>query len=91
MKITKDAKKEAYKFLIFPFFVLFVVQTKGHMIMDLATALNAEFIEEQYKRWKADPASVSSDWRFFFEGFESDYNLIYLKNNVEIKNISAVI
>jgi 2-oxoglutarate dehydrogenase E1 component len=40
------------------------------MIMDFATALNAEFIEDQYKRWKADPASVSSDWRFFFEGFD---------------------
>ena len=38
--------------------------------MDLATAWNAEFIEEQYKRWKADSASVSPDWRFFFEGFE---------------------
>ena len=38
--------------------------------MDLSTAWNAEFIEEQYKRWKADPASVSRDWRFFFEGFE---------------------
>ena len=38
--------------------------------MDLSTAWNAEFIEEQYKRWKADPSSVSSDWRFFFEGFE---------------------
>ncbi len=38
--------------------------------MDLAATWNAEFIEEQYKRWKADPASVSSDWRFFFEGFE---------------------
>ncbi|MBW2487745.1 MAG: hypothetical protein JRE72_10005 [Deltaproteobacteria bacterium] len=35
--------------------------------MDLSTAWNAEFIEEQYKRWKADPASVSADWRFFFE------------------------
>ncbi len=38
--------------------------------MDLATAWNAEFIEAQYKRWKTDPTSVSSDWRFFFEGFE---------------------
>jgi 2-oxoglutarate dehydrogenase E1 component len=51
-------------------FVFFVVKTKGSMIMDLAATWNAEFIEEQYKRWKADPASVSSDWRFFFEGFE---------------------
>ncbi len=38
--------------------------------MDLASAWNAEFIEEQYKRWKADPSSISRDWRFFFEGFE---------------------
>jgi len=38
--------------------------------MDLATGWNAEFIEEQYKRWKADPSSVSRDWCFFFEGFE---------------------
>ncbi|MEJ2221905.1 MAG: hypothetical protein P8X80_13955 [Desulfobacterales bacterium] len=33
--------------------------------MNLSTAWNAEFIEEQYQRWKADPGSVSSDWRFF--------------------------
>jgi 2-oxoglutarate dehydrogenase E1 component len=38
--------------------------------MDLATAWNAGFIDEQYQRWKADPTSVSRDWRFFFEGFE---------------------
>ncbi|MGD9241469.1 MAG: thiamine pyrophosphate-dependent enzyme, partial [Desulfobacterales bacterium] len=38
--------------------------------MDLAAAWNAEFIEAQYKRWKADPTSVSRDWRFFFEGFD---------------------
>ena len=38
--------------------------------MDLAATWNAEFIDEQYSRWKADPTSVSSDWRFFFEGFE---------------------
>ena len=40
------------------------------MIMGLAATWNAIFIEAQYKRWKADPASVSPDWRFFFEGFE---------------------
>ena len=38
--------------------------------MDIAATWNAEFIEEQYKRWKADPTSVTRDWRFFFEGFE---------------------
>ncbi|MGD8332709.1 MAG: 2-oxoglutarate dehydrogenase E1 component [Desulfobacterales bacterium] len=38
--------------------------------MSLTAAWNAEYIEEQYKRWKMDPTSVSNDWRFFFEGFE---------------------
>jgi len=38
--------------------------------MDLSAAWNAEYIEAQYQRWKADPTSVSKDWRFFFEGFE---------------------
>jgi 2-oxoglutarate dehydrogenase E1 component len=50
--------------------VFFVVNPKGNASMDLAVAWNAEFIEEQYKRWKADPTSVSRDWCFFFEGFE---------------------
>jgi len=31
---------------------------------------NADFIDEQYQRWKTDPESVSSDWRFFFTGFD---------------------
>ncbi len=38
--------------------------------MDFTAAWNAEYIETQYKRWKADPTSVSKDWRFFFEGFD---------------------
>jgi 2-oxoglutarate dehydrogenase E1 component len=38
--------------------------------MDLSVAWNADFIEAQYKRWKAEPDSVSRDWRIFFEGFE---------------------
>ena len=38
--------------------------------MDLSAAWSAEYIEAQYKRWKADPTGVSKDWRFFFEGFE---------------------
>ena len=38
--------------------------------MDLPETLNKYFIDSQYKRWKADPSSVSRDWRFFFEGFE---------------------
>ncbi len=38
--------------------------------MNSFTTLNLDFIEEQYARWTADPASVPPDWRFFFEGFE---------------------
>ncbi|MEA1946935.1 MAG: thiamine pyrophosphate-dependent enzyme, partial [Thermodesulfobacteriota bacterium] len=38
--------------------------------MDLSETLNADFIDAQYKQWKADPNEVSLDWRFFFEGFE---------------------
>ncbi len=38
--------------------------------MDLSEHLNLDYIESQYKLWKADPESVSKDWRFFFEGFE---------------------
>jgi 2-oxoglutarate dehydrogenase E1 component len=38
--------------------------------MAFTAGWNAEFIDEQYQRWKVDPNSVSSDWRFFFTGFE---------------------
>ncbi|RUA01927.1 MAG: 2-oxoglutarate dehydrogenase E1 component, partial [Deltaproteobacteria bacterium] len=38
--------------------------------MKLPEALNAEYIDNQYQRWKTDPLSVSQDWQFFFRGFE---------------------
>ncbi|MBT8491003.1 MAG: 2-oxoglutarate dehydrogenase E1 component, partial [Deltaproteobacteria bacterium] len=38
--------------------------------MDLFETFNADFIDAQYEQWKADPNAVSSDWRFFFRGFE---------------------
>ena len=38
--------------------------------MNLPEALNLEFIDKQYRLWKDDPNSVSSDWGFFFQGFE---------------------
>ena len=38
--------------------------------MDLTATWNAEYIDAQYKRWKAAPDELSQDWRFFFEGFE---------------------
>lgn len=38
--------------------------------MKLPQALNFEFIDAQYRRWKTDPDDLPGDWRFFFEGFE---------------------
>jgi 2-oxoglutarate dehydrogenase E1 component len=38
--------------------------------MELPIALNAEFIDSQYRLWKSDPGAISHEWRFFFEGFE---------------------
>jgi 2-oxoglutarate dehydrogenase E1 component len=32
--------------------------------------LNADYIEAQYRLWKKNPEAVTSDWRFFFQGFE---------------------
>jgi len=29
-----------------------------------------EFLDDLYRRWKADPASVDGAWRYFFQGFE---------------------
>lgn len=38
--------------------------------MDIPETLNADYIDAQYRRWKADANSVSRDWQFFFKGFE---------------------
>ena len=38
--------------------------------MKIASTLNADFIDTQYKLWKSHPEKVSRDWQFFFEGFE---------------------
>ena len=38
--------------------------------MELSETLNMRFFDEQYARWKADPASVPTDWQSFFKGFE---------------------
>jgi 2-oxoglutarate dehydrogenase E1 component len=35
-----------------------------------ATATNAGYIEEQYEKFRKDPASVEASWRQFFEGYE---------------------
>jgi 2-oxoglutarate dehydrogenase E1 component len=36
----------------------------------LPEALNADYIEAQYRQWKRDQKSVSKDWQYFFQGFE---------------------
>jgi len=38
--------------------------------MDGIETFNAEYIDEQYRRWKTAPGSVSRDWQSFFKGFE---------------------
>ena len=38
--------------------------------MELPKTLNAEYIDEQYRKWKSDPNSVPKGWHFYFEGFE---------------------
>ena len=38
--------------------------------MDGIETFNADYIDEQYRRWKAAPGSVSRDWQIFFKGFE---------------------
>jgi 2-oxoglutarate dehydrogenase E1 component len=35
-----------------------------------ATRANLDLIEDNYRRWKTDPAAVDDRWQAFFEGFE---------------------
>ena len=36
----------------------------------VANRWNLDLIEENYQRWRNDPASVDETWRIFFEGYE---------------------
>src|SRR4051794_26907119 len=36
----------------------------------VASRWNLDLIEENYRRWRDDPASVDGSWRDFFEGYE---------------------
>jgi 2-oxoglutarate dehydrogenase E1 component len=38
--------------------------------MNLTATWNADYIDAQYERWKAEPEKLSREWRAFFEGFE---------------------
>src|SRR4051812_35573955 len=36
----------------------------------VANRWNLDLIEDYYRRWRDDPASVEETWRYFFEGYE---------------------
>jgi 2-oxoglutarate dehydrogenase E1 component len=38
--------------------------------LDHVSRANADYVEEQYRRYKADPSSVDQSWALFFAGFE---------------------
>ncbi len=38
--------------------------------LDAVALANKDYVAEQYRRWKADPASVGREWGLFFAGFE---------------------
>ena len=38
--------------------------------LDLVTRANAEYVDEQYRRYQQDPTSVDENWALFFAGFE---------------------
>ncbi len=38
--------------------------------LDFVLRANADYIDEQYERWLADPTSVAEDWALFFAGME---------------------
>ncbi|MFN8588958.1 MAG: 2-oxoglutarate dehydrogenase E1 component [Candidatus Eisenbacteria bacterium] len=39
--------------------------------LDFVLRANADFIDEQHRKWLADPASVGEDWALFFAGVEA--------------------
>ncbi len=40
------------------------------MATSFANRFNADLLDENYQRWRSDPASVDATWSAFFEGFE---------------------
>ncbi|MCC6849979.1 MAG: 2-oxoglutarate dehydrogenase E1 component [Deltaproteobacteria bacterium] len=38
--------------------------------LDFVSRVNADYVEEQYRRYRADPSSVDERWALFFAGFE---------------------
>src|SRR3984885_1018042 len=40
------------------------------MAISFANRSNADLLDQNYQRWRNDPASVDATWSAFFEGFE---------------------
>src|ERR1700710_1560173 len=40
------------------------------MAISFANRFNADLLDQNYERWRKDPASVDQVWSAFFEGFE---------------------
>src|SRR5687768_2162337 len=40
------------------------------MATSFANRFNADLLDQNYERWRKDPASVDPTWSAFFEGFE---------------------
>jgi 2-oxoglutarate dehydrogenase E1 component len=38
--------------------------------LDLVSRVNADYVEDQYRRYRTDPSSVDERWALFFAGFE---------------------
>ena len=38
--------------------------------LDFVSRVNADYVEEQYRRYRVDPSSVDERWALFFAGFE---------------------
>ena len=45
-------------------------EPRGAGPLDLSAAVNADYLDQQYGRYAADPDSVGGDWRAFFAGFD---------------------
>src|SRR5438105_3290598 len=45
-------------------------EASGSPRFAFATAENVKFLEDLYKRYKQDPASVDASWQRFFEGYD---------------------
>ncbi len=54
------------------------------MAISFATRFNADLLDQNYERWRKDPASVDGTWAAFFEGFE--LGSVALKNGAPAGN-----